>query len=121
MNDFNFKLGKQKLLNGFITLSATSCPYNYYLERIEVPECLRRTGEFDRMIGFLVVEAKSQGVSIDASIAPDCGTDEIAEGMVRVFSRHGFKPLKMDGTIYRKDVSFEPMSYKKRKRKGVCV
>lgn len=53
--------------------------------------------------------------AFDAFILPDGDDYDVAEGMVRVFARHGFKPLKMDGEVYRKDVSFVPKGFKKTK------
>lgn len=107
MPTFLFANGQHNILEGTITLREcgdSSC----LLDRIEVPESLRRTGLMGKIISILVNECDQQGVELTAMISPDSDDDEIAEGMVRVFTRHGFLPLEMDGEIYRKDVTYTP-------------
>lgn len=112
---FVFQSGEHEILNGSVKLRVDQVLRICYLDRIEVPANLRRNGEMERMIAFLVDEAIHQNFIIKAHILPDrtIHEDDIAEGMVRVFGRNGFKALKMDGEVYRKDVSFTPPKFKK--------
>lgn len=107
MPTFLFADGQHNVLDGYITLRECG-EGSYLLDRIEVPESLRCTGLMGKIISLLVNECDLQGVELTALISPDSDDDEIAEGMIRVFTRHGFLPLVIDGETYRKDVTYTP-------------
>lgn len=79
------------------------------VDRIEVPESCRNQGEVSNALLFLAEEAKRSGTVLCAQIFPDGYRDEtLSDGLLRAFTKAGFKPLEMDGEIYYNDVEFNP-------------
>lgn len=100
-------VGRQQILNGFVTIRAND-DGSLSLDRVEVPEELRRNGEATRIINSLAEIAKKSGQSLTAQIAPDSEDYEVTLGLRRAFERAGFKVLKMDGESYPNDLEFNP-------------
>jgi hypothetical protein len=101
-----FVPGTHLLCGAHITLRKVED--GFILDRIEVDPENRGQGIMGRAINALATQAIAQGINIGLHIMADSHDDYLEEKMVGLFMAAGFKPLKMDGEVYRKELDLQP-------------
>lgn len=100
------------------TVTLSKCSDGFMIDRVEVPEKYRGKGVMAHTLKTVVDMAIEMKVNLHANIMADNHDDYTEMKIVNICSHLGFKPLKMDGEVYRKDVSFE---FKKHKPKAPVI
>ena len=108
----NIRQGVQMLAGGYCLEMSKESDSFYVIERIYIPKDKRRQGLFTAIINALVNEADKENISLYMNIYPDGYAqgiaDDIADGMRRVAERNGFTTMKLDGEVYRNDLTYRP-------------
>ena len=68
---------------------------SFHIDRIEVPEHLRRKGLAGEAIIALAEMAKENDIALSACISPDSDDQLVEDGLARAFIRAGFNFLEM--------------------------
>lgn len=94
--------GTFQVLGGKVTFRKAGDSYT--IDRIEVDDDKRRTGEATRILQAVANLAKKQRVNLNASISPDDDDYEVTLGLRRAFNKAGFASLNLDGDVYPNEV-----------------